>query len=192
MIEPTPIDPASRGTAMSASDAPARPPEEASRSLPELFREQETPLLRYAFSLTGNRTTAEDIVQEVFLQLHRHWSEVAQPVSWLFRSVRNRAYNHHRDHRREVLTDNADDGATDEENASLLLRMEAAGFLRLLLSEMDEADRELIRLKYFEDLSYREIGEKTGLKVGTVGYRLHHLLKTLAENLRSIGIEDLS
>lgn len=176
---------------------PAKEPSPANRqtkpSLPDLFIEQETPLLRYAYSLTGKRAVAEDVVQEVFLQLHQHWDEVENPVAWLFRSVRNRAYNHHRDHRREILSeDTGSDSPAPDETDRLLHRMEAAGFLRLLLAELEESDRTLIRLKYFEDLKYREIAEETGLSISNVGYRLHHLLKQLAENLRQIGIEEAS
>ena len=74
-------------------------------SLRAIFEAEETPLLRYAFSLVGRRAIAEEIVQEVFLQLHNHWDNVENPTAWLYRSVRNRSYNHHRDHKREVLTD---------------------------------------------------------------------------------------
>ena len=68
-----------------------------------LFDSEETPLLRYAFSLVGRRAVAEDIVQEVFLQLHTQWDDVDSPKAWLFRSVRNRAFKHIRDNKREVL-----------------------------------------------------------------------------------------
>ena len=73
-------------------------------TLRALFDREETPLLRYAFSLIGRREVAEEIVQEVFLQLHIRWNEVESPRAWLFRSVRNRVYNHIRDNRRELLT----------------------------------------------------------------------------------------
>ena len=56
-----------------------------------VFDSEETPLLRYAFSLVGRRAVAEEIVQEVFLQLHTQWDDVDSPRAWLFRSVRNRA-----------------------------------------------------------------------------------------------------
>src|SRR5210317_846293 len=75
----------------------------SSLTLRTLFDSEETPLLRYAFSLTGRRAVAEEIVQEVFLQLHTHWDSVESPRAWLFRGVRNRAYNHRRDNRREIL-----------------------------------------------------------------------------------------
>lgn len=171
------------------------PPGGAKPTLRSLFEAEETPLLRYAFSLTGRRAIAEEIVQDVFLQLHTHWDDVENPRAWLFRSVRNRAYNHRRDHRREILTGDDDrpggsaTGSESEPPDELLLRMEAAGFLRLMIAELEEGDRQLIHLKYFEGLKYRDISDRTGLSVGNVGYRLHHLLKQLAEKLRHLGID---
>lgn len=163
-------------------------------TLRALFEAEESPLLRYAFSLVGRRAIAEEVVQEVFLQLHANWETVENPQAWLYRSVRNRSYNHHRDHRREVLSENGGESESGGEDTpeSLLQRMEAAGFLRLLLAELEEADRQLIQLKYFENLRYREISDETGMSIGTVGYRLHHILKQLADKLRNLGIDGVS
>ncbi len=71
----------------------------------------------------------------------------------------------------------------------ILGRDEAVGSVRLLMAEMPADDQELIRLKYLEGLRYDEISRRTGLSVGNVGYRLHHLLKGLADSLRRAGIE---
>ena len=165
-------------------------------TLRTLFDTEETPLLRYAFSLIGRRAVAEEIVQEVFLQLHTHWDDVDSPRAWLFQSVRNRAFNHLRDNQREIL--NSDDrnvefsSAEDETPEAMLLRMEATGVLRQIVEELDETDRQLVKLKYFEDLKYRDISVQTGLSVSNVGYRLHHILKELASKLRSRGIDGKS
>ena len=165
-------------------------------TLRELFDAEESRLLRYAFSLTGRRAVSEDIVQEVFLQLHSRWDEVEAPRAWLFRSVRNRAYNYNRDHQREMLT-----GADDEQHLDCssaespdasLLRREAVGELRSLLDELSEEDGNLLKLKYFEDLKYREISAHTGLSITNIGFRLHHILRGLAAKLRQIGVEELS
>ena len=56
-------------------------------------------------------------------------------------------------------------------------------------AEVPAEDRELIQLKYLDNLKYQEISRRTGLSVGNVGYRLHHLLKTLADDLRRSGID---
>lgn len=158
-----------------------------------LFDTEETALLRYAFSLTGRRAVAEEIVQEVFLQLHERWDEIDSPRGWLFRSVRNRAYNHIRDNRREVLGDDngqiQSSGTEDKTPEAILLRREAAAALRRMVEELDETDRQLVKLKYYEDHKYRDISEKTGLSVSNVGYRLHHILKELARKLHSVGID---
>lgn len=165
-------------------------------TLRALFDAEETPLLRYAFALVGRRSVAEEIVQEVFLQLHTHWDEVDSPRAWLFRSVRNRAFNHIRDHQREVMDGDEPEvpssGSDEESPEAVLLRMEATAALRQFVEELEETDRQLVKLKYFEDLKYREISVRTGLSVSNVGYRLHHILKQLAVKLRSRGIDGQS
>ena len=74
----------------------------------------------------------------------------------------------------------------------MLLRTEATGVLRQIVEELDETDRKLVKLKYFEDLKYRDISARTGLSVSNVGYRLHHILKELAGKLRPLGIDENS
>ncbi|WP_146598791.1 RNA polymerase sigma factor [Novipirellula aureliae] len=161
-----------------------------------VFESEETRLLRYAFSLTGRREVAEEIVQDVFLLLHSHWDDVNDPAAWLMRTVRNKAFTHIRDNRREVFgcddhkpPISYSDQKTPEE---WLLRMEAQRVVRTLLSQLSDSDRQLLKLKYFEDRKYSEIAAQTGLSVGNVGYRLHHLLKDLAKKLSPLGIDGKS
>lgn len=151
-----------------------------------IFHQEESPLLRFAYSFVKRRAVAEDLVQEVFLQLHEHWENIDHTRAWLFRCVRNRALNHIRDHQREILSDkiieleNASDQSLSDSECE---RMERAGLLRLAIAELDESDRQLVELKYFEDLKYAQIAERTGLSVSNVGYRLHHALKSLRQSL---------
>ncbi len=60
--------------------------------------------------------------------------------------------------------------------------------MRLSLEILDEQSRELIRLKFNEELSYKEISARTGLNVGNVGYLLHHALKAIADELAKNGV----
>jgi RNA polymerase sigma-70 factor (ECF subfamily) len=158
-------------------------------NLAALFEAEESGLLRFAIGLVGRRTVAEELVQETFLRLHQVWGEVENPRAWLYRSLRNLALNHLRDRKDE--TELNETTAPGEENlpTERLGRNEAVGMMRLLLAEMTDEDRRLIQLKYHDDLKYQEISQRTGLSVGNVGYRLHHLLKGLADSLRSAGIE---
>lgn len=158
-------------------------------SLREVFEAEESPLLRFAHGILGRREVAEDIVQDAFLRLHAHWDEVAHPRAWLFRTVRNLALNHLRDHKREVSTEESPEWAIDAAPADQLARMEAAGAVRMLIAEMADDDRALLLLKYSEELKYEQISQQTGLSVGNVGYKLHHLLKGLGVSLRRLGVE---
>ena len=72
---------------------------------------------------------------------------------------------------------------------AILARHEAIGTLRLFIAELEAEDARLIHLKYMEHQSYADIARAAGLPIGTVGYRLHHLLKQLAASLRRAGIE---
>ena len=61
-----------------------------------------------------------------------------------------------------------------------------------VIAELPEMDRRLVTLKYYDDLKYREISEQTGVSISNVGYRLHHILKELADKLRPFGVDNES
>lgn len=170
-------------------------PEGASASpkpaMREVFDAEEEGLLRFAFGLLGRREVAEEVVQEGFLALFENFDEVANPRAWLYRAIRNKALNEIRKRRREVIDEQAGEGKDDQREApnEVLGRMEAAGQLQLLMAELAPRDGELVRMKYFEGLDYKEIAQRSKMTVGNVGYRLHHVLKGLADGLRKVGVE---
>ena len=162
--------------------------------LGELFATLETPLLNYAISLVQKPDIAQDLVQDAFLRLHERLDEVREPKAWLYRTVHNLAMSHHRKYSRVIAMDFEDsdgfpepvDGETLPDDR--LERMEAVGMAMLCLDRLKENARELIQLKFVENLSYKEIAERTGLSVGNVGYKLHHAIKFLAAELKKEGI----
>lgn len=161
-------------------------------SLREIFDLEESGLLQFAYGIVGRREIAEDLVQEAFLRLHEHWQEVQNPKAWLYRSIRNMALNHLRDHRRETSLGEGSDWASESPTAAETLgRSEAVGVLRMLMAEMPREEQQLILWKYTASLSYDEISKRTGMTVSNVGYKLHHLLKGLADAMRRMGVESM-
>lgn len=166
-------------------------------TIEELFHALESPLLAYALRLVPDREAAEDIVQEAFMKLHAHFNEVKEPRRWLYRTTHNLALNHRRDNARTVPLEprNPDDDAPLDPADPLPLpdeqiaRMEGIGLVRLSMNSLEERDRELLRMKFHENLSYRQISERTGLTTGNVGYLLHHALKTVADELARNGVD---
>lgn len=170
-------------------------------TLEALFAALESPLLVYALRLLGDRALAEDAVQDAFMKLHAHFGEVREPRKWLYRTVHNAALNHRRQAGKVVplpsgaATAAGDTGAGASDLADpaplpdeQILRLEGIGLVRLSLGALDERSREVVRLKFDEDLSYQEISDRTGLKTGHVGYLLHHALKALADELARAGL----
>jgi RNA polymerase sigma factor (sigma-70 family) len=174
-----------------SSKRPVEVSEAPPATIEAVFAAEEAPLVRYAYGLVGRREVAEELVQDAFMRLHQQWEQVEKPRAWLYRCVRNRAYNHTRDNKREYLSGEVPERAAEKREGpdEVLRKLEAAGMVHMLLAEMDERDRELIQLKYFEELKYATISERTGMSIGNVGYRLHHILKSLADSMRRAGIE---
>lgn len=177
-------------------------PEEASATpqawatIEEVFAALESPLLAYARRLVGDFAAAEDVVQDAFMKLHSQFQQVRTPQPWLYRTVHNLAVDHQRRASRIVLVDDRtseDMPANDTSDSQpmpdeQIARWEGIGLVRLVLETLDARSRELIRLRFEEELSHKEIAESTGLTVGNVGYILHHALKAMALELEKTEV----
>lgn len=174
-------------------------------SIEALFLALESPLLSYALRLLGDRELAEDTVQEAFMKLHSHFAEVREPRRWLYRTVHNAALNHRRQSGKTIPLNLPDTDASPSNSGSRIAsapetsdpqplpdeqiaRWEGIGLVRLSLLTLDERSRDLVRLKFIEELSYKQIAEKTGLTVSHVGYLLHHAIKAVAAELAKTGV----
>jgi RNA polymerase sigma-70 factor (ECF subfamily) len=150
----------------------------------ERFRRLALPLLDevYTFAryLTRDATEAEDAAQETYLRALRYFSgfsgESIKP--WLFTILRNVLRS--RDPRRfEPLPENGESasveplwGQMEADPEANVARADEAKQLRELVGRLPPVYRETLLLKEFNDLSYRQIAEVTGVPIGTVMSRL--------------------
>jgi RNA polymerase sigma factor (sigma-70 family) len=180
---------------MRPDEASTEPP--VTETIEGLFSGLESPLLSYALRLAGDLSAAEDIVQDAFMRLHAHFDEVREPRRWLYRTVHNLALNHRRQAGKVIPLDppSEESGAAAAETQDpqplpdeAIARWEGIGLVRLSLATLDERSRELIRLKFNENLTYKEIGARTNLGEGHVGYLLHHAIKAMADELARNGL----
>jgi RNA polymerase sigma-70 factor (ECF subfamily) len=183
---------------MGSEQPEAGSPQEDGGNVEALFRALEEPLLNYALRLLRDQDLAQEVVQEGFVRLHRQTREVREPRSWLYRTIHNLAMNHLRQKARWIpatLSHHANSEPPARDPADMqplpdehLARMEGIGLVRLGLQNLDARSREIVRLKFNEELSYKEIALRTGLTPGHVGYLLHHALKSLAADLQRAGL----
>ena len=146
--------------------------------------------LRYLRSLVED--DADDVQQEVWLSVYRSVASLANPGAfrtWLFSTTRRRAIDHLRRRRREreLLVDSTDASGEPVDASADDPAMEdpGRGALDDLLAGLPPPQREVLLLRFQDELSYAEIALVVGCPVGTVKTRIHHAKRKLQELLRS-------
>ena len=147
----------------------------------------EGPLIRYATGLTGSVEQARDVVQDTFFKLCEVEPATVEGhlAAWLFRVCRNRAVDLQRKDGRARPWDPALLGRPGDEPspAACLERRETTSALLEQLQALPAGQREVVRLRFQEGLSYREIAEVTGQSVGNVGFLIHRAVRALRARL---------
>lgn len=134
----------------------------------------------YLTARLGSRDRAADVVQETFLRAvsaRRRFREVDNPVAYLFQIARNEAIRFmSKEQRREPPSLSAAElFATDSSH----LNREQAELASAALNRIAPDDRELVELKVFAGLTFREIAEVTGLPQARVATRYRRALEQL-------------
>lgn len=119
-------------------------------------------------------------------------SDARHVEAWLFTVTRNRALDHVRKYSRIIAMPMpeerpSEDPSPDEELAA----RDSADSLMGLLDSLSANQREVVRLKFQNDLSYKEIADVTGLTVTNVGFLLHVALKKLRTLLEETPLDSL-
>ena len=141
---------------------------------------------RYAQRLLRDPILAEDVVQEVFTRYEASGRDVPRDRlrAWLYRVARNLVIDMIRKSRGPVGTVDPDllPGAAARYEPSLLVeKKEAVAMLLQKLNELPPRQREVVRLKFQEGLSYAEIANVTHQTRATVGWLLHEAMKRLRD-----------
>jgi len=147
------------------------------------MRTHERPLMRYATRLLGDVESARDVVQDSFLKLCSQSSEQLDGhlKAWLFTVCRNRSFDllRRKDGRMETLQEHE----AAIETVDTVAEQEESGRVRDQIRTLPDRQQEVLRLKFQEGLSYREIAAITDASVSNVGFLLHTALKTLRGRL---------
>lgn len=130
---------------------------------------------------------AEELAQNVMVAVHQHASELRDVTlfhGWLYRIARNELLMArrfaHAQRRSGVLSSIEEEPAVCNPESDFVCR----GTLNQLLRDVDEISREVLHLRFVDELSYNDIAEALSLPVGTVKWRLHQAKLRLAEQAR--------
>jgi RNA polymerase sigma-70 factor (ECF subfamily) len=132
----------------------------------------------YVRTLLGRerQADAEDVLQDVWLDVHRSIATLSDPgalVAWLYRVARNRTVRHLR--KRVMPTRTIEEIATvGEIDRGGEFAIEEAEAIHLALDGLAPEHREVLVLRFLEEMSYEGIATVTGCPVGTVRSRIHY------------------
>jgi RNA polymerase sigma-70 factor, ECF subfamily len=151
------------------------------------------------YRLTGSQDVAEDLLQETFLRVVRaieEYEHAGKFEPWLFRIAANLARDHARKRGRRGELGPTDRARTDREPLSTsepasaaddpardLIRREDEERLVAGLQQLTDSEREIILLRHFSELSFREIAEVLRVPLGTALARAHRALQHLRGEL---------
>lgn len=149
-----------------------------------LVKEHSGLVFSIALHFYGRSELAEDIAQDVFLELYRNIQKIMSPlhlVSWLRRSTTNRCIDQSRKaaFRTEVPIDGAaEHGLTPALPDGLLNET-----LRRQIASLPEWQRAVLILRYQEDMDPADIANTLNIPLNTVKSRLHRALESLREKM---------
>ena len=158
------------------------------RAFDEIFRTWYAPLVRAAEVMLRERAVAEEVVQEVMLELWRRRDRLdpnGSAQAYLFQATRNRALNHlrHLQVQRKAVPQLAGEEARDATAPSRLVAQEIHTALRDALGELTPRCREVFELSRVHGLKYGEIAETLGVSVKAVEAQMGKALRVLRERL---------
>lgn len=160
-----------------------------------LYQRLSRPLFSIAVKLTGNAADAEDLTQEVFVELWKQApgfdSARAQPITLAVSIIRNKAIDRVRTRtRREKIAErSAGDiaafslGSQAMATGENLGSRESAVIVRSVFNTLPDDQRTALHLAYFDGLTQQEIADRQSEPIGTIKSRIRRGLSRLREGL---------
>ncbi len=146
----------------------------------------ESRLVRYAAWILGDVEPAREVVQETFLRLCKENPSnlTGHLAQWLFTVCRNLSFDvRKKENRMRPLEDSDAAGRAADSPLQNLDQAEAMSQVVRIMERLPKNQREVLRLKFQEELSYKEISAITNLSVTNVGFLIHTAIKTLRKEI---------
>ena len=140
--------------------------------------------------IVGQAISPDDLLQETWFDVYRKINDLNRPeafASWLYRIARNKAYRELR--RRPMFGPIVDGNMAQLAVAEESFTTEDAANVQEALDALPVEQREVLVLRFVEEMSYEQIAEVTARPVGTVRSRIHYAKLALRAKLELISIK---
>lgn len=151
----------------------------------EVYLKYSDKIFRFLYWHCQDIQKAEDLTSEVFFRAFKKWQEFKDeyPQAWLYRIARNLLIDSYRSKRSLSSLEEALEISIDEDLIENLEKNEEVQKLKLALGKLPENLRQVIILRFFEDLSSAEVGSILGIAEGNVRVLQYRGLQKLKEEL---------
>lgn len=158
----------------------------------EIYKLYQKKIYRFSYYMMQNQELAEDITQNTFIKAWLalpsfSFSKNGTIQAYLFKIARNLSIDYQRKKKEISLEVIADVMPSEENLEEIVERREEQEIVSKALKTLDEDEKQIVVLRYFEDMSYEEISKVVGKNEGAIRVQLHRILKKLKEEIKDYG-----
>lgn len=166
-----------------------------SEAFNELFARYQAKIYSYIYSMVNHPDTANDLFQDTFTKvitkMDKNYNEEGKWIAWVMRIAHNATIDYLRKAKRFVQVSST---KTEDEGADFFHRVEDEGALNAVdlyiqqedkkrmfkhISRLPEDQRAVVMLRHYDELSFKEIAEITGVSINTALGRMRYALLNL-------------
>lgn len=165
--------------------------------LVELLRRYQSKIYTSIYLLVKDEDLAEDIFQDTFIKVintlkAKKYNEEGKFLPWVSRIAHNLVIDHFRREKRAPMINNGDDfdifevlGNYDESMEDRLVREQTHKDLKSLIQKLPSEQKEVLLMRHFGDMSFKDIADITGVSINTALGRMRYALNNLRKMMQS-------
>ena len=167
------------------------------KALSQLIERHSHRVRNYIRMMVKDRDLTEDLFQETFIKAVRvidegKYCDTGKFLSWILRIAHNQVIDHFRARRQDREISESEAGFdmlstlrfSEPTVEDRLVGEQIAADVRALINELPEEQREVVRMRYYGNLSFKEIAEQTGVSINTALGRMRYALINLRRMIK--------
>lgn len=168
-----------------------------------LLRRYESRVFSYLMSTLRNQEQAEDFFQDIFIKIvvrlkNRQYEEIGKFASWIMRIAHNHLVDHYRTSLEGIIVSDEENGldlqnsiflSSDATREKEIIDQQTLSEVKELIKLLPDAQREVLKMRVYEELSFKEIAKKTNCSINTALGRMRYAILNLRQLANKYGVE---
>lgn len=168
-----------------------------------LLRRYESRVFSYLMSTLRNQEQAEDFFQDIFIKIvvrlkNRQYEETGKFASWIMRIAHNHLVDHYRTSLEGIIVSDEENGldlqnsifiSSDATREKEIIDQQTLSEVKELIKLLPDVQREVLKMRVYEELSFKEIAKKTNCSINTALGRMRYAILNLRQLANKYGVE---